>query len=328
MIAWKKGFYNIENILGKTIPHQGFGYLKHIPESELHTRFVDYSGIYTPVRNSPPKPYMVLHDIVESFGFLPWQISHHELSDGRISVKLIIPQNKESSAIVEAFMRNYAFAIASTFVIGPWHELMFESIDRINFWKYKPLPSYEGSLLKNTYFEFPSVVINKITTLFNGVDAEFFTDNEGFECIKIKNAEFKALSEISPLMNNYGYFTNGDVRGGVVVYYPITKQDCLSTLRNNESEIYCICAEISGKPLFVRYILKGETTDGGIMSLLDSDEFKTLRLGFPRNQTKLYRVSIDDIPENAVLFKDRCSICDMYWTKDRIPVENIGQLCK
>lgn len=328
MRGWKKGFYNLENILADTIFPQSIDFLKDIPESEIYTRFVDYREIYTPNKTIPRKPYMVLHDIVERFSLLPWQISENELLDGRILVKLIIPQNKENEAIIEAFMRNYSFFLTDTVVKGPWHELLFKSSKSINFWKYRPQPSYEGSFLKNAYIEFPSTVIRSLSHTFDKLKIVFFADNEGFECIKIKDADFKTLSEISPLMNNYGYFTNGNIIGGIIEYYPITKQDCLPTLRDNNSEIYCLCAEINGNPSFMRYINRRETPCGDIMSLLTNDDFKFLQLGFPKNQTKLYRVSIDDIPENAVLFKDRCSICDMYWTKDRIPVENIGQLCK
>lgn len=327
MRGWEKGFYNIENILADAISPQSIDFLKDVPESEIYTRFVDYREIYTPNKTILRKPYMVLHDVVESFSLLPWQISENELLDGRISIKLIIPQNKENEAIIEAFMRNYAFILTDAVVEGPWHELMFESYEKIKFWKYKPCPSYEGSFLKNTYIEFPSAVIGSLSHAYDNLKIVFFTDNEGFECIRIEDADFKTLSEISSLMNNYGYFTNGNIIGGIIEYYPITKQDCLPTLRDNNSEIYCLCAEINGNPSFMRYINKRETPCGDIMSLLTNDDFKFLQLGFPKNQTKLYRINMNDMPENAVLFKDRYSTCDMYWTKDRIPVENIGQLC-
>lgn len=328
MRGWKKGFYNIENLIDDTAFPQDFGILKDIPESEIHTRFVDYREIYNPNISSPRKPYMLLHDVVESFSLLPWQISENELLDGRISVKLLIPQNKENEAIIEAFMRNYAFTLTDAVVEGPWQELMFESYEKIKFWKYKPCPSYEGSFLKNAYIEFPSVVIRSLNHAYDNLKIVFFTDNEGFECIRIEDADFKTLSEISSTMSNYGYFTNGNIIGGIIEYHPITKQDCLPALTDNGSEIYCLCAEINGNPSFVRYVNKRETPYGDIMSLLSNDDFKVLQLGFPRNQTKLYQINVDDIPENIVLLKDRGSIYNMYWTKDRVPIENIGSLCE
>lgn len=328
MRGWKKGFYNIENLIDDTAFPQDLGILKDIPESEIHTRFVDYREIYNPNTSSPRKPYMLLHDIVECFALLPWQISETELPDGRISVRVIISQNKENSAIIKAFMHNYAFVLTATVANGPWDELVFVSTKRINFWKYRPCPSYQGSFLKNSYLEFPSVVINSLNSIFSDIEISYSLDCEGFENIKIKNADFKTLSEISPLINKYGYITNGDITEGVIEYYPVTKQDCLPALRNNGSEIYCLCGEINGNPSFVRYMNKRETPYGDIMSLLSNDDFKVLQLGFPRNQTKLYQINVDDIPENIVLLKDRDSIYDMYWTRDRIPINNIGSLCE